>query len=73
MNERPAFAPVADACRYLGISRTRLYEHLAKLDSNIIVQLGGRTLVDIPRAVTLIASMKRGPRKPGACLKTGRR
>jgi hypothetical protein len=59
----PAFAPVADACLILGVSRTRLYT-LARLDPNILVQVGGRTLVDIPRAVALIDSMPRGPRKP---------
>jgi hypothetical protein len=67
MNERPtlpAFAPVTEACLLLGISRTRLYSHLVPLDPTIIVQVGGRTLVDIPRAVALVASMKRGPRKP---------
>jgi hypothetical protein len=60
----PAFLPVDAACRYLGVSRTRLYEHLAKLDPDIIVQLGGRTVVDVQRATALIASMPRGPRKP---------
>ena len=67
MNERPAlpaFAPVAEACPILGISRTRLYDHLVPLDGDILVQLGGRTLVDIPRAVALIEAMPRGPRKP---------
>jgi hypothetical protein len=62
--ERPAFAPIAEACRILGVSRTRLYEHLAKLDADILVQVGGRSVIDIPRAMALIASMKRGPRKP---------
>ncbi|HZZ25530.1 MAG TPA: hypothetical protein VFE60_24575 [Roseiarcus sp.] len=56
--------PVLPACRHLGISRTRLYEHLVPLDPGILVQVGGRTVVDIPRAVALIASMKRGPRRP---------
>jgi hypothetical protein len=60
----PAFLPVDPACRHLGVSRTRLYEHLVKLDPDIIVQLGGRTVVDIGRATALIAAMPRGPRKP---------
>ena len=60
----PAFAPVAEACLILGIRRTRLYEHLAKLDPAILVQVGGRTVIDIPRALALMASMPRGPRKP---------
>ena len=37
---------------------------MARLDPNILVEVGGRTLVDIPRAVALIDSMPRGPRKP---------
>jgi hypothetical protein len=59
----PAFLAVADASRHLGVSRTRLYEHLVKLDPGIIVQLGGRTVVDVQRATALIANMPRGPRK----------
>jgi hypothetical protein len=65
MSELPhRFATITNGCWHLGISRTRLYEHLAKIDQDVLVQVGGRTLVDIPRAVALIASMKRGPRKP---------
>jgi hypothetical protein len=67
MNERPtlpAFAPIAEACQHLGVSRTRLYSHLVPLDAAIVVQLGGRSVIDMARAVSLIASMKRGPRKP---------
>jgi hypothetical protein len=60
----PAFLTVDPACRHLGVSRTRLYEHLAKLDPKIIVQLGGRTVVDVQRAVALIQSLPKGPRKP---------
>jgi hypothetical protein len=60
----PAFLPITMACAYLGISRTRLYGHLVPLDPTIIVQVGGRTLVDIPRAMALIDAMPRGPRKP---------
>jgi hypothetical protein len=59
----PAFAPVPEACRILGISRTRLYD-LARRDPAIIVQVGGRSVIDIPRAVALIDAMPRGPRKP---------
>jgi hypothetical protein len=60
----PAFLPVDEACAYLGISRTALYERLVPLDPGIVIQFGGRTLVDIARATALIASMPRGPRKP---------
>jgi hypothetical protein len=67
----PAFLPVDQACRYLGVSRTRLYEHLVKLDPGIVVQLGGRTVVDIARATALIGSMPRGPRKPPGLSKGG--
>jgi hypothetical protein len=69
MSERPtlpAFAPPAEACLILGISRTRLYDHLVPLDPGILVQVGGRTVVDIPRALALMASMPRGPRKPNS-------
>jgi hypothetical protein len=62
----PAFMPVPPACLHLGISRTRLYEHLVPLDPDILVQVGGRTLVDMARAFSLIDSMPRGPRKPSA-------
>jgi hypothetical protein len=62
----PAFLPVDPACRHLGVSRTRLYEHLVKLDRDIVVQCAGRTLVDMQRATALIMSMPRGPRKPMA-------
>jgi hypothetical protein len=66
MSELPhRFATITNACLLTGVSRTRFYDHLVKIDPAIIVQVGGRTLVDIPRAVALIASMKRGPRKIG--------
>ena len=58
----PAFMPLAEACWHFGISKTRMYE-LAKLDAGILVQLGGRTLVDVERLKALIASMPRGARK----------
>jgi hypothetical protein len=60
----PAYLPVSEACAYLGVSRSRLYGHLARVDPGIVVQLGGRTLVDLGRATALIASFPRGPRKP---------
>jgi hypothetical protein len=60
----PAFLPVDEGCVYLGISRTALYERLMPLDPGIVIQFGGRTLVDVARATALIASMPRGPRKP---------
>jgi hypothetical protein len=56
--------PVIAACRVLGVSRSRFYAHLARLDPEILIQIGGRTLVDIERAVALIAAMPRGPRRP---------
>jgi hypothetical protein len=59
----PAFLPVDAACRHLGVSRSRLYSHLAKLDPSIVVQCGGRSLVDLERAVAVIAAMPRGPRR----------
>ena len=67
----PAFLPVNEACAYLGINRTALYERLAPLDPGILVQFGGRTLVDIARAKALIDAMPRGPRKPLALPKKG--
>jgi hypothetical protein len=70
MNERPTlpklFATVTEACLYFGVRKTRLYDHLAKLDGDILVQVGGRTLVDVERLKALIAGMPRGPRKPPA-------
>jgi hypothetical protein len=62
----PAFLPVDQACLYLGISRSNgLYRKLKQLDAGIFVQFGdGVTLIDIPRAVALIAAMPRGPRRP---------
>jgi hypothetical protein len=58
------FATVSMACLLLGVSRTRLYDHLAKLDPGILVQVGGRTVVELRRVIALMASMPRGPRKP---------
>jgi hypothetical protein len=62
----PAFMPPAEACLYFGVSKTRLYDHFAKLDPGILVQVGGRTLVDVERLKALIAGMPRGPRNPSA-------
>lgn len=67
MNERPTlpkqFATVAETPALFGVSRTRLY-HLSHIDAGILVQLGGRTLVDVERLKALIEAMPRGPRKP---------
>jgi hypothetical protein len=60
----PAFLPVDPACAHLGVSRSRLYDHLARLDPSILIQCEGRTLVDIARATALIAAMPRGKRAP---------
>jgi hypothetical protein len=62
----PRFLPVTSACRHLGISRSRLYDDLAVRDPDIVIQLGERTLVDLPRLIALIAAMPRGKRKPGS-------
>ena len=59
----PAFMPPVEACLYFGASKTRLYDHFAKLDPGILVQVGGRTLVDVERLKALISGMPRGPRK----------
>jgi hypothetical protein len=70
MSERPTlpklFATVAEACLCFGTSKTRLYDHLAKIDPGILVQMGGRTLVDVERLKAIIAGLPRGPRKPPA-------
>ena len=58
----PAYMPPDKACQYFGVSRTRLYD-FARIDPAIIVQMGGRSLVDVERLKALIASMPRGPRK----------
>jgi hypothetical protein len=71
-NLPPAFLPVNEARAYLGINRTALYERLAPLDPGILVQFGGRTLVDIARAKALIDAMPRGPRKPLALPRPGK-
>ena len=68
MSERPtlpAFAeiPSRGRCPYLGIGRNRIYA-LAQLDRNIIIRLGGRSVVDVARILELIDAMPRGPRKP---------
>jgi hypothetical protein len=60
------FATVAEARLCFGVSKTRLYDHLVPLDPDILVQVGGRTLVDVARLKALIDSMPRGPRKPSA-------
>lgn len=62
----PAFMWVSDACRYFGISRSRLCGHLVKLDDGILVQVGARTIVDMARLAALISAMPRGPRRPGS-------
>jgi hypothetical protein len=67
MDERPTlFAPIADACLIFGVSRTRLYDHFVKIDPSTLVQLGGRTLVDVERLKALIEALPRGPRKASA-------
>jgi hypothetical protein len=58
----PAFMPRADGCWHFGVSKTRLYE-LAKIDGDILVRIGGRTLVDAARLKALIDALPRGPRK----------
>jgi hypothetical protein len=60
----PAFMPPAEACLHFGVSRTRLYDHFAKIDPGILLQAGGRTLVDVERLRALIAGLPRGPRRP---------
>jgi hypothetical protein len=62
----PMFATVAEARLYFGVPKMRLYDHFAKLDSGILVQVGGRTLVDVARLKALIDALPRGPRKPSA-------
>jgi hypothetical protein len=57
--------PSRGRCPYLGIGRSRIYA-LAQLDKNIIIRLGGRSVVDVARILELIASMPRGPRKQSA-------
>ena len=67
------FATVIMACSLAGISGTRLYDHLAKLDAGILVQVGGRTVVDLRRMLALMNAMPRGPRKANGGGKGGRR
>lgn len=55
--------PSRGRCPYIGIGRSRIYV-LAQLDPDIIIRLGGRSVVDVARILELIASMPRGPRKP---------
>ena len=57
------FATVAETRLCFSVNKTRLYE-LSKLNSGILVQMGGRTLVDVERLKALIEAMPRGPRKP---------
>jgi hypothetical protein len=68
--ERPTlpklFATVPETRLCFGVSKTRLYDHLAKIDPGILVQMGGRTLVDVERLKALIAGMPRGARKMSA-------
>ena len=59
------FATVAETRLCFAVNKTRLY-HLSNLDPGILVQVGGRTLVDVARLKALIAGMPRGPRKPSA-------
>jgi hypothetical protein len=58
------FGPIKKACAFLGIDDNRLYEQLEPLDPDILIQIGGRTLIDIPRTMMLIAAMPRGKRAP---------
>jgi SpoVK/Ycf46/Vps4 family AAA+-type ATPase len=57
-----------NACAHLGLSRSGLCR-LAKLDPDVLVQNGGRTLIDVAKATALIAAMPRGPRRPPASTK----
>ena len=56
------FATITETSVIFSISKTRVYE-LEKIDPAILVQIGGRTLVDVERLRALINSMPRGPRK----------
>jgi hypothetical protein len=58
------FPPVKQGCAFLGISETRFYGVLVPLDPSILIQVGDRSNMDLPRAILLIAAMPRGKRAP---------
>ena len=68
----PAYMTVAEACWHFRVSKTRLYCHLAKLDPDILRQVGGRSLVNVARTDALMESMPRGPRPPSGRNRKGR-
>jgi hypothetical protein len=59
------FPPIKQGCRAAGISETWFYGVAAKIDPDVVIQLGGRSHMDFLRTLTLIATrFPRGPRKP---------
>ena len=62
----PPYSSIATACELLGLSRSTLYE-LAARGSIRVIKVGGRSVVDIDRALAWMASL------PPAQITTGLR
>ncbi len=62
----PAVAPIPrrGRCPYTGIGRNRTYDLAKHHDPDIIIRMGGRSVVDVTRIIALVKSMPRGPRQP---------
>jgi hypothetical protein len=58
------FAPVDEACAFVGISETQFYDKWVVLDPELLIQNGERSLVDVPRLIQRVGSGPRGKRKP---------
>lgn len=70
----PAFTeipPPGGRCPHLGLARGRLYA-LSDIDPDVVIQLGGRSVIDAHRAYALVMQMPKGKRKPGSSDGMGR-
>jgi len=52
----PRYMPIPKACTYLGLGRTKIYD-LAGHGLIRIIKVGGRSLVDVDRALAWMATL----------------
>jgi hypothetical protein len=65
--ERPTlpklFGSIADSEVILGMPRTAIYDKLIRHHPELLIQFGGRSLIDLEAAAAIVREMPRGPRK----------
>jgi hypothetical protein len=54
----------AGAVAPIPLGRGRTYDLAKHHDPDIIIRMGGRSVVDVARIIALVKSMPRGPRQP---------